>query len=220
MRYLTSKLGTHEDSKSQRTDLKNHLQTTEALLKETEQAMQKLQTLCQNNYEKRVEVDRTANELRTKVFEPINGLISQAYAKLKEIPLRSDEEEYYAHPVDDSDQEELQVLTMQHDTDFQDSIIQQRDKEIKTIQIQMGQVNEIFKDLAKLVEDQSEVVDSIQTNITQTSSHTSQGTQELKEASKSQEDTGRRYCYLALIITVVLAIVVGIVVLIVLKSRA
>lgn len=45
--------------------------------------------------------------------------------------------------------------------DAQDEVIQDRDREIKHIQGQMRDVNDIFKSLAQLVEEQSEIVGTI-----------------------------------------------------------
>jgi len=172
-----------------------------------------------DDFDKKPKVEKLSKDFKEKMVDPLNSLILQTTTKL-EAPIESHDESLYAdYSKHDPDQEELQLMTTQLDTEFQDSIIDQRDKDIKNIQVQMVQVNEIFKDLAKLVEDQTEVVDSIRTNITQTSMHTSDATKEIKEASKHQESTGRNYCYLALIITVVSAIVVGVVVLVVVMKR-
>lgn len=51
-----------------------------------------------------------------------------------------------------------QYARLEADREYQDSIIRQRDIEIRGIQGQMIEVNEIFKDLARLVDDQSVMV--------------------------------------------------------------
>jgi len=105
-------------------------------------------------------------------------------------------------------------VSLDDELDFQDNIIKERDTQIKTIQGQMVQVNEIFRDLAKLVEDQGEMIDNIQTNIVSASQNVESGLKEVKEADKSQQSSRKKLCILAIIVTVIVAVVVIVVVLV------
>jgi len=169
-------------------------------------------------------------DFETKLNVPFKALLLQAKQRL-EIPLphhAKDTEGLYAHTPSVADEdyhtllarqrEEQELVTLQDETDFQDAIIYEREKEIKEIQVQMIQVNEIFKDLAKLVEDQGEMVDNIQTNISNVAAHVGTAVVEVKDAHTMQQSSRKKYCYLAIAITLIVAILVGVVV-IVLKVR-
>jgi len=180
---------------------------------------------------KKQKVEKLVQDFETKLNGPFKSLILQSKQRL-EIPLpqhAKDSEALYAHTPSTEDGEDYQALlarqreeqelvTLQDDTDFQDAIIYEREKEIKEIQVQMIQVNEIFKDLAKLVEDQGEMVDNIQTNISNVSAHVGTAVDEVKEAQTSQQSSRRKYCYLAIAVTLIVSILVGVVVLVI-KTR-
>jgi len=168
-------------------------------------------------------------DFEEKLSGPIKTLIQQAKRRMQDVPIPKKEESFYSQPDYDyeddqqtllDEREEREFMKVQYDADFQDTIIYEREKEIKDIQVQMIQVNEIFKDLAKLVEDQGEMVDNIQTTIINTSANVAKATDEVKEADQIQQSTRTKYCYLAIIITVIAAILVGVVVLIVTLSKS
>jgi len=80
------------------------------------------------------------------------------------------------------------------------------------------QVNEIFRDIARLVEDQGEMIDNIQTNIVTASDHVEAGLKEVKEADKSQQSSRKKLCFLAIFVTVIVAIVIIVVVVLTKKT--
>lgn len=106
------------------------------------------------------------------------------------------------------------LMRTQDEREFQDSLISERDAQIRTIQGQMVEVNDIFKDLARLVEDQGEMVgasreeakstvsglilaDNIQTNVTTAATHVDTAVSELKTASEYQESSRKKLCFIA-----------------------
>jgi len=150
-------------------------------------------------------------DFETKLNVPFKALLLQAKQRL-EIPLphhAKDTEGLYARTptAEDEDdyhallarqREEQELVTLQDETDFQDAIIYEREKEIKEIQVQMIQVNDIFKDLAKLVEDQGEMVDNIQTNISNVAAHVGTAVDEVKDAHTMQQSSRKKIllsCY-------------------------
>ncbi|EEF49305.1 syntaxin, plant, putative [Ricinus communis] len=78
-----------------------------------------------------------------------------------------------------------EVLLLDNEIAFNEAVIDERDQGIREIQEQIGQVNDIFKDLAVLVHEQGVVIDDIQSNIDSSAAATSQAKVQLAKASKS-----------------------------------
>lgn len=71
--------------------------------------------------------------------------------------------------------------------DFQNMVIEERNQEIRQLLIQQQEINEIFKNIATLVDDQAELVDDIRSNITSSVKNVDKGTKYLEEAEESQK---------------------------------
>jgi len=151
-------------------------------------------------------------------FETFHGktkeLIGKAQERMeKPLPVESTPL-YYDRPTDDyayqqqQDQRRNDMFQLQDELDFQDSIIHDRDQNIKVIQGQMIEVNEIFRDLAKLVEDQGQMIDNIQTNISSAGTNVETAVSEVKDASKYQQSSRKKICFVMIFITVVVAIII------------
>lgn len=57
------------------------------------------------------------------------------------------------------------MLLLDNEISFNEAIIEERDQGIQEIQQQIGEVNEIFKDLAVLVHDQGAMIGKLSTNL-------------------------------------------------------
>ncbi|XP_028100428.1 syntaxin-22-like isoform X2 [Camellia sinensis] len=79
-----------------------------------------------------------------------------------------------------------EVAMLENDIVFDEAIIEEREQGIKEIQQQIGEVNEIFKDLAVLVHEQGVMIDDISSNIESSHAGTAQATCQLAKASKIQ----------------------------------
>uniref|UniRef100_A0A674PD68 t-SNARE coiled-coil homology domain-containing protein n=1 Tax=Takifugu rubripes TaxID=31033 RepID=A0A674PD68_TAKRU len=65
---------------------------------------------------------------------------------------------------------------------------------------------EIFKDLAVMIHDQGEMIDSIEANVENAEVHVERGTEQLQRASYYQQKSRRRMCILALVCSVALVL--------------
>ncbi|KAG1355451.1 putative Syntaxin-22 [Cocos nucifera] len=79
-----------------------------------------------------------------------------------------------------------EVLLLDNEIVFNEAIIDEREQGIQEIQQQIGEVNEIFKDLAVLVHDQGAMIDDIDSNIENSLAATAQAKTQLAKASKTQ----------------------------------
>lgn len=101
-----------------------------------------------------------------------------------------------------------EVLQLENDVIFNEAIIEEREQGIKEIQQHIGEVNEIFKDLAVLVHEQGIMMDDIDSNINSAYSATGQAKIQLSHASRAQKSNSSLTCLLLVIFTIVAFIVV------------
>ena len=90
--------------------------------------------------------------------------------------------------------------------EYNNLLIEEREQDIKVIQHQIGEVNEIFQDLAVLVTEQGEMVDDIEANIVTTYGTTSNARKELETAAKHQKSTRTKLCIITVIVVVVVVV--------------
>eukprot|EP01018_Ginkgo_biloba_P013285 Gb_21907 [translate_table: standard] len=83
-----------------------------------------------------------------------------------------------------------EVQQLDNEVVFNEAIIEEREQGIKEIQEQIGEVNDIFKDLAVLVYEQGVIIDDIDSNIESSHAATVQAKTQLVKASKNLFDSG------------------------------
>ncbi|KAA8533467.1 hypothetical protein F0562_031099 [Nyssa sinensis] len=105
-----------------------------------------------------------------------------------------------------------EVLLLDNEIVFNEAVIEEREQGIKEIQQQIGEVNEIFKDLAVLVHEQGAIIDDISSNIGNSHSATVKATSQLAKASKTQRSNSSMTCLLLVIFGIILIIVIIVVV--------
>ncbi|KAI9084047.1 hypothetical protein K1719_034043 [Acacia pycnantha] len=105
------------------------------------------------------------------------------------------------------EQKRQEILLLDSDIAFNEAMIEERELGIKEVEVQIGQVNEIFKDLAVLVHEQGVVIDDIQSNIDASAGSTTQATTQLAKASKNMKSKSS-WCWWVLIILVIVVVVV------------
>ncbi|KAA3463240.1 syntaxin-22-like [Gossypium australe] len=101
-----------------------------------------------------------------------------------EVDTRSDESAEQRGLLVQSRRQE--VLLLDNEIAFNEAIIEEREQGIQEIQQQIGEVNEIFKDLAVLVHEQGNMIDDIGTHIENSRAATVQAKSHLVKAAKTQ----------------------------------
>lgn len=99
-------------------------------------------------------------------------------------------------------------LAEQSEVDFQESLIIERESEIRQIEQSVGELNELFRDVATMVHDQGDMVTSIEQHIVGVAEDTRGADQELGMASRHQKNARSKACCLLVILAVVLVVVV------------
>ncbi|KAK4804449.1 hypothetical protein SAY86_004266 [Trapa natans] len=104
------------------------------------------------------------------------------------------------------EQKRQELFLLDNEIAFNEAMIEERDQGIRDIEEQIGQANEIFRDLAVLVHEQGVIIDDIQSNIDNSSAAATQARVQLAKASKSTKSKCS-WCWWMLGIAVVALIV-------------
>jgi syntaxin 7 len=84
-------------------------------------------------------------------------------------------------------EEAMQQLQRQEDDiEFNQALIEEREDNIRAIEAEIVEINEMFRDLGTLVHEQGEQIDLIEANITKTKTTVEEGKEQLQSASKYQ----------------------------------
>lgn len=104
-------------------------------------------------------------------------------------------------------QQELTRLAPQDEVDFQDALIIEREEEIRNIEQGVGDLNVLFQQVAQIVTEQGEVLDTIANNVENVRDDTRGADRELRSAARYQKNARSKACCLLLILSVILTIV-------------
>jgi t-SNARE complex subunit (syntaxin) len=105
------------------------------------------------------------------------------------------------------EQEQLR-LANQDEVDFQESMIIERESEIRNIEQSVGELNELFRDVAHMVHEQGAQLDIIEENVETTHDASVGAHTNLKQASNYQKSARSKACILLLILAIVLVIII------------
>jgi len=104
-------------------------------------------------------------------------------------------------------QEQLR-LASQDEVDFQDSLIVEREAEIRNIEQGVTELNELFRDVAHIVNEQGEQLLTIADHAENTRTATRGADLELRAASRYQRQARSKACCLLLILAVILTVII------------
>lgn len=105
-------------------------------------------------------------------------------------------------------QQEQLRLASQDEVDFQDSLIVEREAEIRNIEQGVTELNELFRDVAHIVNEQGELLDNIHENVENTRTDTRGADLELRSAARYQRNARSKACCLLLILAVILTVII------------
>ncbi|GAX77250.1 hypothetical protein CEUSTIGMA_g4696.t1 [Chlamydomonas eustigma] len=105
-------------------------------------------------------------------------------------------------------QQNRQSALLNNAIEFNEALIEERDQGIQEIARQIGEVNEMFQDLAVLINDQGTQVQTIDEHITATAERAKEGARELVKAERSQRSVQNKCLWIWLIAAVVVSVVI------------
>ncbi|XP_078683194.1 syntaxin-12-like isoform X5 [Branchiostoma floridae x Branchiostoma belcheri] len=86
-------------------------------------------------------------------------------------------------------------------------MIRERETAIRQLEADIMDVNSIFKDLATMVHEQGEMIDSIEANVESAAIHVESGNQQLRQASDYQKKSRRKLCIILIVGLIALGII-------------
>lgn len=142
--------------------------------------------------------------MQRQALEKQRSSASAARAALEEEPAIGEE----GGQIGQQQSQEQLRLASQDEVDFQDSLIVEREAEIRNIEQGVTELNELFRDVAHIVTEQGAQLDIIDENVQNTRTDTRGADQELRSAARYQRNARSKACILLLILAVVLTIII------------
>ncbi|XP_063609704.1 syntaxin-7-like [Penaeus indicus] len=228
MQQLVNQLGTDQDNQQLRAQLHQVQHYTGGLAKDTTVELRQFQSLSvphgQDARTWRMQAERLTREF-TQALNDFQAAQRQAAAKEKEAlkKARADSDAHFfedpshgaalldlgdTHNKGSSQQSQVQIQ-MEQEQELR--ALQEREGQIRQLESDIMDVNQIFKDLATMVHEQGEVIDSIEANVESAQVHVSQGAGQLQQARQYQNKARRKKICIIAIVIVVLAIVIGLI---------
>lgn len=226
---LLNDLGTSRDTQQLREKLHKTRQHIGQLVKETSARLKEASETDQHqevSASKKIADAKLAKDFQAilKEYQKAQQLAAERETAYTPFVPQGAESSSYSSNVPDSsaevnqeqqrllDSRKQEFIQLDNEVSFNEAIIEERDQGIKEIQNQITEVNEIFKDLAVLVNEQGVMIDDIGSNIESSYVATAEATTHLAKASKSQKSRKCLSCWIPLIILAVVIIIVVIVV--------
>ncbi|KAJ7223891.1 t-SNARE [Mycena haematopus] len=211
---LVDQLGTSKDSANLRKSLHDLTETTRAMAKRGSDDLKKLSVLQMNLPHQKTALQKTSHDMEMslvafqraqQVSAERQRTVVQGVRMAVDDPQRQEEQE-----DDTPQQRQAQILQQQlspHELAYQESLIQEREQEIREIENGIHELSEIFRDLGTLVHQQGDMLDNIESNISSVAVDVQGGADELRTASDYQRKAGRRAACLMIVLVIVTAIV-------------
>lgn len=220
MQRMLTQIGTPQDNQQMQNQLHQIQHYTNQLAKDTSKQLKDL-----NNFPPQMAIDQRQWKLQkerlhsdfTRALDGFQRAQRAAAQKEKEVIRKAKSQSGGLPPPGDTlvDIEEGRAgeskTQMMLEEEYNIEMLQEREKGIRQLEADIGDVNEIFKDLAAMVHDQGELVDSIEANVETTAISVGEGTEQLRHAERYQNKARRKKMLCAVIGLVILAIIIGVI---------
>ncbi|KAK3824589.1 MAG: t-SNARE [Benniella sp.] len=215
---LVDLLGTSKDTDDLRTELHDLTEQTRELVRETNQDIKALANL-DNTHAKKLEYRKISKDFQMVLvdFQKVQRVSAERQrefvdrARLASSHNGSDDgrQGQYSGQLSQSDyQRRMQLMIIDNEVDFNESLIGQREEEIREIESGITELNEIFRDIGSMVYEQNSLLDSIENNVTPIRMRTQAASEELTTAARRQRKARRRSCCILIVVALVAAVVV------------
>jgi len=191
---LAQDIGTERDGASVRDQLQQRQQATRKLCKDTERFLKELKALPSPEQESE---RRQRRVMLTKLANTFSNCLNEFQKAQRE----SLEKEKMAMKSQSTNEEKNHLINMENTGQVQVqqqlsqeeyAAMQERENAIAQLEADIADVNMIFKDLASMVHDQGEIIDSIETNIENAVVDIQQGNTQLRQARDHQRSARKK----------------------------
>jgi len=230
MNRLVQQLGTNKDTEDLRQQLRNMRKETTNLSRQTKDSIQLLGSSGYQNSDWRIQQERLRKdfEMQLKRLQEVNTRsIEMEKAFVAKAKSGDHYNDYDNAPdcsislIHDPDEEQQSLIhadverqhhvRMDNMIQFNENLIAERDEDVRQIEQDVLEINEIFRDLSVMVSDQGDKIDNIYSHIETSVENTGAAEQELGKAFDSQKKARKRTCLLVAILFAAVVIVILIV---------
>ncbi|CAL1713533.1 unnamed protein product [Somion occarium] len=212
---LVDQLGTSRDSANLRKSLHDLTETTRAMAKRGSDDLKKLAALQATLPRHKTSLQKTSHDFQLSLvaFQRAQQVSAERQRTVVEGVKIAVEEEQAPEERPSSptpSQRQAQILQTQlspQELAYQESLIQEREEEIREIETGIHELSEIFRDLGTLVQEQGGMLDNIESNISSIAVDTAGAAEELTTAHEYQRKAGRRALCLMVVLVIVIAVV-------------
>lgn len=222
IKSMVNQLGTRQDT-SELQDRLQHIQHfTNQLAKETNKHLKDLGSVSPSSApseqrQQKIQKDRLMNDF-SAALNNFQAIQRQAAQKEKESVARAragsrlsaedgvSEEQLVSFDNQEDWAQTTTQTTEEAITEEDLELIKERETNIRQLESDILDVNQIFKDLAVMIHDQGEMIDSIEANVESAEVHVDRGTEQLQRAAYYQQKSRKKMCILAVVMSIVLTI--------------
>ncbi|KAB2575094.1 putative snare domain protein [Lasiodiplodia theobromae] len=211
-------LGTKRETERVRERVRDLIEETSSGFKEVGEGLKKVQQwpdlgpsqkFTQGKLNREFKASLTEFQvLQRRAIEKERSSAAAARAALDENATSPGGAQHQSHQQQQLQEQEQLRLASQDEVDFQESLIIERESEIRNIEQSVGELNELFRDVAHMVHEQGEQLDIISENVEGVRTDTRGAHVELTAASRHQKAARNKACCLLLILAVVLTIII------------
>lgn len=215
MQKLVNQLGTSADNEQMRIMLHDLQHSTHQLARETNTQLKQLSQIHQSGNtsdqkQKRMLRERLTNDF-SEALKNLQVIQRTAAQKEKESVMRAransglnGSTEVAPNLIDLDGTSSSQQVHLQIEEHVDLNELREREEAVKRMEGDIFEVNQMFKEIASLVHEQGEVIDSIEANVETAAMRVSSGAQEVAKARDYQSKARRKTMFLLLILTVIL----------------
>ncbi|KAI6183018.1 Syntaxin-12 [Aphelenchoides bicaudatus] len=208
LEHFVEKIGRPDDTEDVKETLNNLIQSSNALSKHASSQLKQLVTLSNEQRQYRVPRERLIGEYMS-VLNRLQSVQKRAASKEKaQIRTVTDEEEKLANRGQQIQADDpLQQIQIQEQRRQNLQELRERNQALFQLEGDINDVNQIFKDLARIVHDQGEMVDSIESNVEHASIFVEQGHSNVQQALHYQNQARKKKIILFIFLVALLFIV-------------
>ncbi|PBK72479.1 t-SNARE [Armillaria solidipes] len=210
IRKLIEQLGTPRDSNVLRKRLHDLTESTQSMVKRGSEDLKKLAVLQGGLPHQHASLQKTSRDFQLSLSSFQHAQRSSAERQrtvVEDVRMAVEDDHDHDHQPDQHQSLLLQSRLSPHELAYQESLIQERENDIREIESGIHELAEIYRDLGTIVGEQGEMLDNIEANISSVALDTSRASEELTTAAHYQRKAGKRAACLMIVLTVVTAIV-------------
>ncbi|KAF8319689.1 t-SNARE [Clavulina sp. PMI_390] len=217
---LVDQLGTGRDTGSIRKTLHDLTESTRDMVKRGSDDLKRLVSLGNNLPQHKTAVQKTSHDMQLSLvaFQRAQKVSAERQRTVVETAKRVIDDETSGPDETDGagsshqpllqEQAQVQQQTLSPaDLAFQETLIQEREAEIREIETGIHELNEIFRDIGTMVIEQGGMLENIENNVTNVARDIRGANEELGQASEYQRKAGRRALCLMIVLVIVVAVV-------------